>query len=157
MLLDQSGVHFGDMFAHNPSRWSTFPSQFSAPFSTPFLDPFQDLLLEPFMSILNAARIPPTLLTISALGPARGHLRHEHNSKGPSWGRAPFGEMATSRAILGRDVAATKKKRGFQRKETGFPAKGDGIFRGWHPKRTPGGPTGPNPEKSTHVKLCKNK
>ena len=43
---------------------------------------------EPFLTLRAC---PPTLLTISALGSARGHLRHEHNSKGPSWGRGRLG------------------------------------------------------------------
>ena len=41
--------------------------------------------------LLTLRACPPTLLTISALGSARGHLRHEHNSKGPSWGEGPWG------------------------------------------------------------------
>ena len=44
--------------------------------------------LEDFLTLRAC---PPTLLTISALGSARGHLRHEHNSKGPSWGEGPLG------------------------------------------------------------------
>ena len=48
----------------------------------------------------------------SALGSARVHLRHEHNSKGPSWGRGPMGgafgppfwEGALRAPILGEGI-----------------------------------------------------
>ena len=33
--------------------------------------------------ILNAARIPPTLFSPSALGSCRGQFKHEYNPKGP--------------------------------------------------------------------------
>ena len=67
--------------------------------------------------IFNASRVPPTLLTIfrSWLSPWASQTQAQF--EGPLLGRGPpggalgvpFGEMATSRPILGRGVAATKK------------------------------------------------
>ena len=73
-------VVFDPKMAPKSDPKTVHKNHFFAPqFKTPVSDPPWPIL----DLILNAARIPPTLFSPSALGSCRGQFRHEYNPKGP--------------------------------------------------------------------------
>ena len=140
-------IHFG-------SHFSSYFLYFSEPLKTwilQYLTAFLNVLAIPKALILNAARIPPTLFSTSALGSCRGQFRHEYNPKGPL-GEGPPGGGPSGPHSKGNSKGNPKrepKKDPPKKPPNGSPnQKGEDTRREpteskWTPKKPQGHPQGP--------------